>query len=59
MRAAIYARVSTKAGGQNPDMQLRELREYCQRRGWDLADEYVDAGVSGSKEQRPGLNRLF
>ncbi|MGH9716089.1 MAG: recombinase family protein, partial [Candidatus Acidiferrales bacterium] len=42
-----------------PDMQLRELREYCQRRGWDLADEYVDAGVSGSKEQRPGLNRLF
>ena len=59
MRAAIYARISTKAGGQNPDMQLRELREYCQRRGWELAGEYVDAGVSGSKERRPELDRLF
>jgi len=40
-------------------MQLRELREYCQRRGWDVAGEYVDAGVSGAKEERPELNRLF
>ncbi len=58
MRAAIYARVSTKNGEQNPDMQLRELREYCQRRGWELA-EYADVGASGSKDQRPELSRLF
>ena len=32
-RAAIYARVSTK-NGQHPEMQLEELRAYCQRRGW-------------------------
>ncbi|HVB54957.1 MAG TPA: recombinase family protein [Candidatus Acidoferrales bacterium] len=31
MKTAIYARVST-ANGQDPEMQLRELREYCQRR---------------------------
>lgn len=24
-------------------MQTRELEEYCQRRGWQLADEYVDS----------------
>lgn len=59
MRAAIYARVSTAHGGQNPEMQLRELREYCQRRGWDVAGEYVDVGISGSKERRPQLDRLL
>ena len=42
MRAAIYARVSTN-NGQDPTMQTRELREYCQRRGWEIEGEYVDA----------------
>jgi DNA invertase Pin-like site-specific DNA recombinase len=58
MRAAIYARVSTANNGQSPEMQLRELREYCQHRGWELTGEYVDAGVSGAKDSRPELNRL-
>lgn len=58
MRAAIYARVSTN-NGQNPEMQLGELRAYCQRRAWDIAGEYVDAGISGSKEHRPALDRLL
>ncbi len=58
MKAAIYARVST-TNGQDPEMQLRELREYCQRRGWSLAGEYVDAGISGAKDSRPELSRLM
>jgi DNA invertase Pin-like site-specific DNA recombinase len=40
-------------------MQLRELREYCQRRGWEIVDEYVDIGVSGTRERRPALDRLL
>lgn len=40
-------------------MQLRELREYCQRRGWNVLAEYVDAGISGAKEKRPELDRLL
>lgn len=59
MNAALYACVSTRVGSQNPDMQLRELREYCTRRGWDVAGEYVDEGVSGAKEQRLELDRLL
>jgi DNA invertase Pin-like site-specific DNA recombinase len=59
MRAALYARVSTANNGQDPEMQLRELREYCQRRGWTVADEFVDVGISGAKEQRPQLDRLI
>ena len=58
MRAAIYARVST-TNGQDPTVQTRELREYCQRRGWEIAGEYVDAGISGSKEHRPQLDALL
>lgn len=57
-RVALYARVST-LNGQNPDMQLAELREYAQRRAWTVTSEYVDIGVSGSKESRPELNRML
>ncbi len=59
MKAAIYARVSTANNGQSPEMQLRELREYVERRGWTVAGEYVDVGISGSKEHRPELDRLL
>jgi DNA invertase Pin-like site-specific DNA recombinase len=59
MKAAIYARVSTANNGQDPAMQTRELREYCERRGWTVAGEYVDIGISGTKEKRPELDRLL
>jgi DNA invertase Pin-like site-specific DNA recombinase len=59
MKAAIYARVSTANNGQSPEMQVRELQEYCERRGWPIAGEYVDAGISGAKEKRPALDRLM
>lgn len=58
MRAAIYARVST-CNGQSPEMQLAELREYASRRGWEIFSEYIDQGISGSRESRPELNRLM
>jgi DNA invertase Pin-like site-specific DNA recombinase len=57
-RAALYARVSTLIG-QNPEMQLAELREYAAHRGWTITNEYVDRGVSGAKESRPALNKLM
>jgi DNA invertase Pin-like site-specific DNA recombinase len=58
-RTAIYARVSTTNNGQDPRMQTRELREYCQRRGWTIAGEFVDIGISGAKEKRPELDRMI
>jgi DNA invertase Pin-like site-specific DNA recombinase len=57
MRAALYARVSTT--DQGVEMQLLAVREYLKRRGWKLAGEYVDQGVSGSKDRRPGLDCLM
>jgi DNA invertase Pin-like site-specific DNA recombinase len=59
VRAAIYARVSTSNSVQDPTMQTRELHEYCQRRGWTVGGEYVDVGISGTKERRPRLDTLM
>jgi DNA invertase Pin-like site-specific DNA recombinase len=56
VKAAIYARVSTL--DQQPENQLAELRRYVAARGWETAVEYVDHGVSGSKDRRPALDRL-
>jgi DNA invertase Pin-like site-specific DNA recombinase len=40
-------------------MQVFELREYCRRRGWEVAAEFIDQAVSGALESRPALNRLW
>ena len=57
-RAAVYARVSTH-NGQNPEMQLEEVRQYCGRREWTIVREYVEKGVCGAKERRPSLDQLL
>src|SRR5262245_49492148 len=56
MKVAIYTRVSTDK--QTNDSQLNELREYCQRRGWNRLTEYADV-ISGSKLSRQGLDKLM
>ncbi len=56
-RAAIYCRVSTC--DQSAEIQLVELRELAARRGWSVAAEYVDEGVSGTKASRPRLDELM
>ncbi len=57
-RAAIYARVSTKA--QTTDNQMNALRETASRAGWMIVAEFVDEGISGAKgrEQRPQFDAL-
>ena len=56
IRVAIYARVSTTNHGQDVNMQVRELRQFAEARGWQIVDVYIDAGVSGTKDSRPELN---
>jgi DNA invertase Pin-like site-specific DNA recombinase len=56
---ALYARVSTLDKGQDPEMQLRELRAHAQAQGLVVVEEFVDHGVSGAKDSRPALNRMM
>lgn len=56
-KIAIYARVSTL--GQTTDMQLNGLREFAAHRGWVIVREFVDVGISGSKDRRPQLDELM
>jgi DNA invertase Pin-like site-specific DNA recombinase len=58
-RAAIYARVSTTNHGQDVTLQTRELEHFAQARGWRVAGQYLDVGISGAKDSRPALNRLM
>jgi DNA invertase Pin-like site-specific DNA recombinase len=58
MRVSIYARVSKSTGQQDPEIQLRELREYAAHRGWDIVSEHVDY-TTGAKESRPHLDQLM
>jgi len=59
LRVALYARVSTRDKGQNPELQLSDLREYASARGWQIIGEFVDEGVSGSKDSRPQLDAMM
>jgi len=56
-RVALYARVSTT--DQSTDSQLLDLRRYVSERSWDFFKEYVDEGISGTKDSRPALNELM
>src|SRR6185437_4991632 len=58
LRVALYARISTSNHDQDPELQLKELRELTSRRGFVITQEYVDR-VSGSRETRPALQRLM
>jgi site-specific DNA recombinase len=53
---ALYARCSTT--DQSTDLQVEAIRDYVKLRGWRVAEEYVDDGVSGAKSSRPALDRL-
>jgi DNA invertase Pin-like site-specific DNA recombinase len=56
-RAALYLRVSTV--DQNPETQGIELRQFAKQRGYEIVQEYVDHGVSGTKVRRPALDQLL
>ena len=59
MKTAIYARISTTDKGQDVDLQLRDLRAYVQSRGYTIFKEFIDEGVSGSKDKRPMLDAMM
>lgn len=57
MKICVYARVSTDK--QDTENQLRELREFATKQGWQITREYVDEGISGTKVERAELQQMF
>lgn len=61
-RAALYMRVSTGRQAESdlsiPDQQ-RQMTAFCKAREWEVAAEFVDAGLSGTDDNRPQLQRLL
>lgn len=55
MKKAIYVR-SAIFNEDSIKSQVKMIRDYCQN---DEFIEYVDNGVSGNEENRPGLNKLL
>ena len=62
MQVALYARVSTPNQQQEGTIasQIHSLHLYIQEQGWSLlpTHEYIDEGVSGTRLDRPALDRL-
>jgi site-specific DNA recombinase len=67
MDAVIYLRVSTKEQAAKGDAEegysIPAQREACLRyiaeRGWNVADEFVDAGESARTADRPALKQML
>ena len=58
MKAALYARVSTDDKGQDPDVQLLQLREHAHRQGWEV-EEFVDRASARDLRGRREWRRLL
>ena len=61
-RAAIYTRVSSEEQAQEGtslEVQRDRATAYCKAQGWDLAEVFTDAGISGAKADRPALQALL
>jgi DNA invertase Pin-like site-specific DNA recombinase len=61
VRVALYCRVSSEdqKKKKNVDMQLLDLRRYCEQRDFRIYKEYSDEGISGTKDRRPALDELM
>ncbi len=62
MAVALYARVSTTRQADKdlsiPD-QLRQMRDWCQRNGFQIGKEYVEAGASATDDKRPVFQQMI
>ena len=61
--AGLYYRLSQEDERQGEsvsiDNQRTILRKYAEERGFEIHDEYIDDGVSGTTFQRPEVQRLL
>src|SRR5512140_1747449 len=62
MIVALYARVSTTKQAEKdlsiPD-QLRQMKEWCKARHYQIALEYIEPGASATDDRRPVFQQMI
>ena len=62
MAVALYARVSTTRQADNdlsiPD-QLNQMRDWCAKQGYTIANEYIELGASATDDKRPEFQKMM
>jgi DNA invertase Pin-like site-specific DNA recombinase len=58
VRVALYSRVSTKDKGQDVRNQTDQLREFCEKQGWRIVQEFMD-NASGKRGDRVQFQAMF
>ncbi len=62
LRAALYLRVSTARQAEHdvsiPD-QRKQGEAYCQQRGYELVETYVEPGASATNDRRPEFQKMI
>ena len=64
MKVSLYARVSMEETNresrrfQDPENQLKPLRDFCKAMEWDITAEYIDK-MSGANQARPNFRKMM
>jgi len=58
MRCGIYTRVSKDDGSQDPENQLRQLKDFAKALGYEITGEYVDYASGGKSDRENFLQML-
>lgn len=58
-KTCLYARVSTTEQSSGLESQIRVLRDYCKINNIENFELFTDEGISGTKNSRPGLDRMM
>lgn len=58
-KTALYGRVSTFSQGSGLEAQVRALTAYCDTNAITSYEVFTDEGISGTKSNRPELDRLM
>jgi len=62
MAVALYARVSTSKQAEKElsiSDQLRQMRDWCKRRGFAIGARYVEPGASATDDRRPVFQQMI
>ncbi|WP_135611132.1 recombinase family protein [Methanococcoides sp. AM1] len=59
VKAGLYIRTSTDNQSESIELQKKELKKYCQAKGYEIVETYIDFGFSGKNTERPAFQNMI